>query len=90
LKFARRAIRMSSLAKQVKTFLLSRRELPVEFFVAANPHPNPDIASKPLRDGAVIARHSHRPKTRVGSQALQLKGRMSWILKELLISGASG
>ena len=45
-----------------------RRELAFEIFMAANPYPKPDVAIEPLRHGAVITRHAHRPKARVGAQ----------------------
>lgn len=51
----------------------SRGESALEIFVAANPYPNPDIALEPLRHGAAITRHAHRPKARVGTQPLDLK-----------------
>jgi len=67
-----------------------RRELAFEIFMAANPYPKPDVACEPLRHGAVIPRHTHRPEARVGAQPLELKGWMRRILAEFLISGERG
>jgi hypothetical protein len=46
-------------------------KLPVKIFVAANPCPDPNVAFKSLRHGAVIARYPHRPESQVGAQSFQ-------------------
>jgi hypothetical protein len=48
----------------------SNRKLAIKILVAANPNPN--IVLKSLRHGAIVARHSHRPKSRIGTQTFQL------------------
>jgi hypothetical protein len=58
--------------------------------VAANPNPNPNVALKPLRDGAKIPRHPHGPETRIRTKPFQLQRWVCRVLEKLLMGGTSG
>lgn len=66
----------------------SFRKLSIEIPVAANPDPNPNITFEPLRHRTKIARHPHRPETRIRTQPLQLQRWMGGFFKKLLMRGA--
>ena len=48
----------------------SRRKLPVEILVMANPNPDPQVAVQSLGNGAIIPGYAHRPKARVRTAAV--------------------
>jgi len=58
--------------------------------VAANPCPDPNIAFKSLRHGAVITGHPHRPEARVGAQPFQFQRRVRGIFHELSMRDPGG
>ena len=66
----------------------SRRKLPVEILVMANPNPDPQVAVQSLGNGAIIPRYTYRPKARVRTQPFQLQRRVGRILQKLFVSGA--
>ena len=68
----------------------SRRKLPVEILVMANPNPDPQVAVQSLGNGAIIPGYAHRPKARVRTQPFQLQRRVGRILQKLFVSGARG
>lgn len=71
--------------RRLRQRFASSWEESVEFFMAANPYPDPEITFKSLCDGAVVARDANRPKAIVRSQALEVERWVRRILFELLV-----
>ncbi len=62
---------------------------PIEFFVGANPNPDPCVFAQPLSNRAVITRHTDRLKARIRTQALEMETRMCRIGQKLLVRAPS-
>jgi hypothetical protein len=75
--------------KSPRAATYSAQEAAVEFSMAANPNPDPYMASA-QRDRSKVSCDSYRPRARIAPEPFQLQARMRRILQKLFVSVSGG